>query len=241
MKKPVIGISSSIIIDSGGMFPGYERAYVNKDYVEAILNAGGIPFIIPISSDLEVIKSQIELIDGLILSGGHDVYPLNYGEEPDPKIGGVFPERDEFDFNLLKFAKEKNIPVLGICRGLQIINTYEGGTLYQDNSYKGKVLKHSQNEKPSLKTHTVEIDKNSKLFEIFEKETFLINSFHHQSVKDVAPTLKGVAYAKDGIVEAIEHKEYDFLIGVQWHPEMLFRNCDMARKLFKKFIEKANK
>lgn len=241
MKKPIIGISSSIIVDSGGMFPGYERAYVNKDYVDAVINSGGIPLIIPISQDKDVIKSQIDLIDGLILSGGHDVYPLNYNEEPDPKIGAVFPERDEYDFTLLNLAKDKNIPILGICRGLQIINTFFGGTLYQDNSYKGAVLKHSQNQRPELKTHTINIEKNSKLFNILNKSELLVNSFHHQSIKDAGKGLKIVAKAKDGIIESVEHEDYDFLVGVQWHPEMLFKTCGDAEKIFNEFIAKAKK
>lgn len=242
MKKPIIGISSSILVDSDGMFPGYERAYVNRDYVEAVINNGGIPFIIPFSQDKEVIKEQIKNIDGLILSGGHDVYPLNYGEEPKTKIGQVFPERDEYDFELLKNAKKRKIPILGICRGLQLMNVFEGGSLFQDLSYIGNdILKHSQNDRPTLKTHSVNIDKSSKLFEIFKVDEFLINSFHHQAINKVAKNFKVVAKAKDGVIEAIEYKNYPFYIGVQWHPEMLQKTDDLMKKLFKEFINMSKK
>lgn len=242
MKKPVIGISSSVMVDNGGMFPGYERAYVNKDYVDAVVNNGGVPFIIPLTGDKEVIKAQIEMVDALILSGGHDVYPLNYNEEPKQRIGQVFPERDYYDFELLKNAKKKGIPILGVCRGLQIMNVYEGGSLYQDLSYiDGEVLKHSQNDRTILKTHTVELSKKSKLYKIFKLEKFLINSFHHQAINRVGKNFEVVARAKDGVIEAIEYKDYPFYVGVQWHPEMLAKTDDLMKKLFKEFINMSKK
>lgn len=241
-KKPIIGISSSLIVDQGGMFPGYKRAYVNKDYVDAVLENGGIPLIIPFTEDEEVIKLQIDIVDGLILSGGHDVDPLNYNEEPKQKLGEIFPERDKYDFALLKYSKEKKIPILGICRGFQVINVYEGGNLYQDLSYVGsEVLKHSQGHRPELKTHKVEIMDNSILKDIIGENEIGVNSFHHQVIKDVAPNYNIVAKAKDGVVEAIENKDYPFLLGVQWHPEMMFRYHKDINKIFVKFIEKCMK
>ena len=114
MSKPIIGISGSIIIDGSGNFPGYRRSYVNEDYVKSVIKNGGIPYIIPMNSSEEVIKEQIQNVDGLILSGGHDVTPRFYNQEPHKNLGGILPERDVFDFNLVKFAIEKNIPILGI-------------------------------------------------------------------------------------------------------------------------------
>lgn len=121
-KKPIIGISSSVIVDDSGNFAGYKRAYVNKDYVDAVVRAGGVPLIIPFTTDKEVIISQVQVIDALILSGGHDVSPYNYGQEPNPKLGETFPERDTYDMLLLEESKKRNLPILGICRGSQIIN-----------------------------------------------------------------------------------------------------------------------
>ena len=240
-KKPIIGISSSVIVDDSGSFAGYKRAYVNKDYVDAVIKAGGVPLIIPFTTDKEVIINQAQVIDGLIISGGHDVSPYNYGQEPSPLLGETFPERDTYEMLLLEESKKRNLPILGICRGSQIINVAGGGTLYQDLSLiPGNVLKHNQVSKPTLKTHKIQIEENSIISEIFGKET-MVNSFHHQALDKVADDFKVVARASDGIVEAIQHKTYKFLVGVQWHPEMLAVECDEARELFKRLIEEAEK
>ena len=240
-KMPIIGISSSIIVDNSGSFAGYMRAYVNKDYVDAVIRAGGVPLIIPFSVDKEVIISQAQLIDGLILSGGHDINPYNYGQEPSQKIGEIFPERDIYEMILLEESKKRDIPILGICRGFQLINVAAGGTLYQDLSLiPGNILKHNQGSNPTLKTHKIEIKENSFISSIFGKET-MVNSFHHQAIDKVANDFIVVARASDGVVEAIEHKTYKFLVAVQWHPEMLAVNCEKARVLFSKFVEEAKK
>ncbi|BEO89236.1 gamma-glutamyl-gamma-aminobutyrate hydrolase family protein [Fusobacterium nucleatum] len=240
-RRPIIGISSSVIVDEAGSFAGYKRAYVNKDYVDAVVRAGGVPLIIPFSTDKEVIISQAQLIDGLILSGGHDINPYNYGQEPSQKIGEIFPERDTYEMILLEESKKRNIPILGICRGFQLINVAAGGTLYQDLSLiPGNILKHNQVSNPTLKTHKVEIKENSFISSIFGKET-MVNSFHHQVIDKVANDFIVVAKASDGVVEAIEHKTYKFLVAVQWHPEMLAVNCEKARELFSKFVEEAKK
>ncbi|WP_339033020.1 gamma-glutamyl-gamma-aminobutyrate hydrolase family protein [Fusobacterium animalis] len=240
-KRAIIGISSSIIVDNSGSFAGYKRAYVNKDYVDAVIRAGGVPLIIPFSTDKEVIISQAQLIDGLILSGGHDISPYNYGQEPSQKIGETFPERDTYEIILLEESKKRNIPILGICRGFQLINVAAGGTLYQDLSLiPGNILKHNQVSNPTLKTHKVEIKENSFISSIFGKAT-MVNSFHHQVIDKVANDFIVVAKASDGVVEAIEHKTYKFLVAVQWHPEMLAVNCEKARELFSKFVEEAKK
>ena len=240
-RRPIIGISSSVIVDEAGSFAGYKRAYVNKDYVDAVIRAGGVPLIIPFSTDKEVIISQAQLIDGLILSGGHDINPYNYGQEPSQKIGETFPERDTYEMILLEESKKRNIPILGICRGFQLINVAAGGTLYQDLSLiPGNSLKHNQVSNPTVKTHKVEIKENSFISSIFGKET-MVNSFHHQVINKVANDFIVVAKASDGVVEAIEHKTYKFLVAVQWHPEMLAVNCEKARELFSKFVEEAKK
>ena len=240
-RRPIIGISSSVIVDEAGSFAGYKRAYVNKDYVDAVVRAGGVPLIIPFSTDKEVIISQAQLIDGLILSGGHDISPYNYGQEPSQKIGETFPERDTYEIILLEESKKRNIPILGICRGFQLINVAAGGTLYQDLSLiPGNILKHFQGSKPTLKTHMIKIEENSVISSIFGKET-MVNSFHHQVINKVANDFIVVAKASDGVVEAIEHKTYKFLVAVQWRPEMLAVNCEKARELFTRFIEEAKK
>lgn len=241
MTKPIIGISGSEIIDDGGMFPGYRRSYVNEDYVDSVIQNGGIPYIIPFNENDDVIKEQLDNVQGLILSGGHDVDPHLYGEEPEQKIGPTWPARDHFDMRLLKLAEEKGIPVLGICRGAQIINVAHGGSLYQDLSYRSEhTLKHSQNHTPSLPTHGMKVDENSHLAKILGKTSFMVNSFHHQLLKEIALDLVQVATASDGVAEGIENKE-GTVIGVQWHPEMLHRNKKVAfmNNLFKWVIDNA--
>lgn len=239
--KPIIGISGSIIIDDGGIFPGYRRSYVNDDYIDSIIRNGGIPYIIPFNEDEEVVKEQLLNVQGLILSGGHDVDPHNYGEEPKQKLGDIWPQRDKFDMQLLKLAEENKIPVLGICRGAQIINVYHGGTLYQDLSYrKEKTLKHNQNQTPTLLTHTVKTVAGTKIAKLLGREEMQTNSFHHQLIKDVAQNFKVSAHCVDGVVEAIENEDAT-VIAVQWHPEMLHRVVPYQNNLFKYIIDNAKK
>ena len=242
IKIPIIGISASVIVDSGGMFPGYHRSYVNEDYVSSISLNGGIPMILPISSDEQVLDGYLDTIDGLVLSGGHDVSPLNYGEEPSQKLGDTFPARDQFDFALIERAKKKKIPILGICRGYQIITVYHGGTLWQDLSYTNKpLLKHWQEHHPDLATHSVELEAGTLLHSIFKKDKLMVNSFHHQIVKDVPEAFTVAARAMDGVVEALEHHSYPFMVGVQWHPEMLHKSMPEMNQLFKALIAQAKR
>lgn len=242
MDKPIIGISGSEIIDEGGMFPGYRRSYVNEDYVDSVVKNGGIPFIIPFTENDEVIKEQLDHVQGLILSGGHDVDPHLYNEEPLQKLGTTWPERDHFDMLLLKLAEAKGIPVLGICRGFQIINVFHGGSLYQDLAYRqGVTLKHNQGSRPDLPTHSVDVISGTYLAEILAKDKILVNSFHHLLVKDLASDLVVSAKASDGVIEWLETKNGQ-VIGVQWHPEMLHNNEHVSyqNNLFKNLIIKAN-
>jgi putative glutamine amidotransferase len=240
MKKVVIGISGSMIIDEGGVFPGYKRAYVNNDYIRSVIEAGGIPFIIPLNNVKDVMKVQLENVDGLILSGGHDVNPLLYGEEPNQKLGDIYNKRDNFDLELIKLATEMKKPILGICRGHQILNVSGGGTLYQDLSLiHGCYIKHDQRSNPEQPTHTVEVLKESDLHSVLVDEA-ITNSFQQMSLNKVAEGFKVVARAKDGIIEAIEREEGPFAMGVQWHPEMMSKYNEKMGKIFKLFIEKCS-
>ena len=205
MKKPLIGISGNTLRDTSGAYVDLIRSYVNQDYVRSIEEAGGIPIIIPFTENLEQTKETIDIVDGLLLTGGHDVYPLNYGEEPLRGIGDVFPERDQFDFALLAAAEARNIPVFAICRGCQIVNVYRGGSLYQDLPYdENCTIKHSQNQTPSLPTHTVDIEPDSKLAQIIGTTTWITNSHHHQTCRNIGESLVVTGRAKDGTVEALE-------------------------------------
>lgn len=239
-NKKVIGISGSMIIDNGGNFPGYKRSYVNNDYVRSVIEAGAIPYIIPMNNNEDVIKEQLKLVDGLILSGGHDVNPLLYGEEPNKLLSDIYPERDTFDLTLIEEATKLKMPILGICRGHQILNVSNGGTLYQDLSLaKDSYIKHNQEKLPSQGTHTVNIEKNSILYSILG-DTAIVNSFHHLSVNKVGKGFKAVAYSKDGVIEAIERNK-PFALGIQWHPEMMSQSNKCMLNIFKYFIDQCEK
>ena len=239
MTKAIIGISASILIDNGD-FAGYRRIYVNEDYADAVIKAGATPLVLSINDEDSVIDEYINIIDGLILSGGHDVDPRNYEENPNPKLGQVLPERDSFDLKLLKKAKEKNIPILGICRGFQLINVSYGGSLWQDLSYSDKdYIKHNQVYGPEITTHSIKVEEGTKLHNIFKKDTLSVNSFHHQIIKNLGQGLKLSAQAPDGVVEAFEDPNYSFLLGVQFHPEMLHRVKDEMQGLFNELVKEA--
>ena len=234
----LIGISGSILKETAAPFSGYNRAYVNEDYVHAIIKAGGTPIILPVTTDENIIRDLVSRLDGLILSGGHDVQPKLYGENPLRKIGEIFPDRDVFDLTLLEFAKEKQIPILGICRGFQILNVYHGGSLYQDLDYLTNELKiaHSQASGPTVLTHEVSVKAGSMFSKIVQNDRLEVNSFHHQAVKDLGKELTAVAHADDGIVEAFELDTYPWLLGVQFHPEMLHREMSAMQNIFNEFV-----
>jgi putative glutamine amidotransferase len=237
MIKPLIGISGNILITQSGMFPGMERAFVNCDYVNSVIAGGGSPVILPVINDDEAIEAQMRNVDGLILSGGYDVDPLLYGEEPTQKQDFIYPEIDDHDIKLINAAFKMNKPILGICKGIQVLNVAFGGTLYQDLSHiEDCFIKHSQNSKRDMPGHTIEILKDTKLHKILGDST-RVNSFHHQAVKEIAPNFVANAWSKDGVVEGIEMQGDRFVLGVQWHPEGMFEKYPIMVKLFKAFVE----
>ena len=240
MNKPIIGISTSVLVDEGGGFPGYERIYVNKDYVSSVISAGAVPLMIPMDATEENLRQTLELVDGMIFSGGHDIAPIRYGEEPHQKLQEICPERDDFDFLLYRLAKEHSLPILGICRGFQLMNVSEGGKLYQDLSLKNtESLKHSQGHGPSVPTHTVKVESGSKFYKILGKEEIRVNSFHHQAVKSTSENVAISGKALDNVVEAIELKNYPFGLGVQFHPEMLQAKEEDMKKIFAALVSAA--
>ncbi len=237
MKRPVIGITSSIS-EMKGRRNAYEITS-GMDYSLAVLNAGGIPFILPIHNNKDVLADQIKHLDGLLLSGGIDVDPIYYGEECIEGMGGVSPERDEFELFLLsEFLKTKK-PILGICRGMQLVNVFYGGSLYQDVSHIEREIKiqHAQKYLPELPVHNINIEKGNLLYDIFG-ETARINSFHHQMLKDLGENLTVIATASDGVIEAVQDKGHPFFYNVQWHPEMMAtRENQKMKKIFEEFIK----
>ena len=218
------------------MFPGMERTYVNHDYVQAITMTGAVPILLPVISDVQSIRKQIETVDGILLTGGYDINPLKYNEQPYKDLGFILPEVDEHQLKVVQIASELEKPMLGICRGTQILNVAFGGTLYQDMLQVPTSIKHFQMSQRYAPGHSVNILQDTIMSEIFNKGVILTNSFHHQVVKDIAPGFVVNARAEDGVIEGIERKEGMFTLGVQWHPEMMARKYPEMLNIFKKFI-----
>jgi putative glutamine amidotransferase len=214
---------------------------VPSDYISGILDAGGIPIGIPVSQDVSRCASYIDMIDGLLVPGGEDVSPRLYGEDPIQQVNYSNYDKDIFEYQLIQLAVEKKIPIFGICRGHQIINTALGGTLIQDipSQTDSKVCHVQANELRSELTHSVRCQKGSLLGELLG-ETIHVNSFHHQAVKDIAPGLRAAAWASDGIVEGMESEDGNIWT-VQWHPENLYRRYPIFKKLFVHLVEKGEK
>lgn len=226
--KPIIGLT---------MHPVEGKMEINNTYIEAIKRAGGIPICLPYM-DEEMMDIVLDGVHAVLLIGGYDVNPLIFGQEPHYKLGQVIDERDQSELLMTKKAFERNMPILGICRGEQVLNVAFGGTLYQDiDTQVDNVLKHTQASKRHELTHTVEL-LPSKLQQIIGADSILTNSFHHQAVDAVAPGFLMNARAKDGVIEGIEHSEHPYCIGVQWHPEGL-QNDAPSDKLFQSFIDAA--
>lgn len=233
--RPLIGITAS----HRNEFNAY---YSPKNYSKAIIEAGGIPFILPITSEEEIIEQNITWIDGLLLAGGGDPDPQLFDEEPHPDLGTIDPYRDSFEIALTKKALQNETPLLGICRGCQILNVAAGGTMIQAlEGQKDEIVKHRQDAPFHYPTHTVTIDEETFLYQIVRTTELRVNSSHHQAIKDVSPDFIVSARSKDGIIEAIEAKEGNFALGVQWHPEAMFEKHNVFLKIFKEFVGAAGK
>ena len=236
MKKPLIAIAGGIVKDSRIEFAGEDFTRINNNYSKAIADAGGIPVILPLINDIDILSDQLSICNGLLLPGGIDVNPLSYKELPRPLLGNCNDLVDWYHINLAQKALELNMPILGICRGCQILNVSCGGTLHQDISYAtDSPILHKQESHLSEKCHPVYIEENSIVHEIFG-DSYIVNSAHHQAVKEVAPNFKNTAVSPDGIIEAIEMINKPFVVGIQWHPEMMAPYDNTTLNLFKKFI-----
>ena len=214
--RPLIGISANTAdID----------LTLRRVYCDQIVRAGGVPMVLPPVDDAEVLINMLEGIDGLVLTGGADYNPLWYGEQPEKELHTINSTRDLPELLLTRLAFNRQIPILGICRGVQTMAIALGGNLMQDLK---TPLKHSQDAPRSEATHSVTITEGSTLYGLYGQETF-VNSFHHQAVKDCGSHLHVVATAPDGVIEAVESTEQKALMGVQWHPEWM---GDEGLKLF---------
>ena len=231
--KPIIGLVPLIDEkkESFWMLPGY---------MDGITEAGGIPVMLPLTHDEGEIEELLDHMHGILLTGGHDVSPALYNEEPLKECAQTIEERDRMEMILLKKTLERDMPVLGICRGIQFLNVFTGGTLYQDlPTQRPTKTEHHQSPPYDISVHEVTIKDDSKLFKLLGKSSIRVNSYHHQAVKDLAPSLETMALSEDGLVEALYMPHHRFLWAVQWHPEFSYMTDEASLQILEALIKAA--
>jgi putative glutamine amidotransferase len=241
-KSPLIAISCSRLTGGAwGMYSlGHFMDYTFSDYSQAVLQAGGAPVLVPTPQDQKSLGAILDSVKGLILSGGPDIHPRRYGEEPLAGLGEVDEALDGMELMAARLAIDNNLPVLGICRGIQVLNVALGGTLYQDiASQVPESFCHTPKTDKAVNTHTVRIETGSRLHQIIGKREIWVNGKHHQAVRDLAKGWVVAARARDGVVEAVELPAKRFVVGVQWHPEGTWRDDPFSRRLFSSFVQSA--
>lgn len=234
--KPVIGITT---YQSKNIY-GQPTVDLQQSYVRAVMQAGGVPVLIPSLIAEDGWDAVYSRLDGILFSGGGDIALEHFAGDPHPRIDDVEPERDSVELKMVRAAVTDHKPFLGICRGCQVVNVALGGTLYThipdqvpnalDHAYPGNMR--------TVLVHEVKIEEGTRVAEIYGEPIIKVNSLHHQGLKDVAPKLRVSGHAPDGLVEAIELPDHPFGVAVQWHPEWL-RDQESTRNLFRKFVEAA--
>ena len=231
--KPIVGITAEVREDGNYFLPPV--------YAKTVTQAGGIPVLIPIVPE-EDIASLCENIDALFVTGGEDIDPSYYGQEPHVHLGKIVPTVDAMEHALVQKILELDKPYIGVCRGLHMLNVATGGTLYQSihSQREEPVMQHKQKAVRTHRSHPVKIDKNSRMFAMLQDEEFKVNSYHHQACNEVGNSLQVVARAHDGIIEGMESTEHSFVFGFQWHPEeFALMGDEPSKRIFKAYIEAA--
>lgn len=234
--RPLIGITCGV--STVGFVP---RAAGGMRYAEAIQAAGGTPVFVPPMTPAAA-AGLLSRLDGLLLAGGGDIDPMLYGERPVRQVAQVEPARDATELLLAREAIKAGMPVLGVCRGLQVINVALGGTLIQDlPTQRRSDIRHAQQAPRHQSTHTVTLEPGSVLGAISQEEELSVNSFHHQAVRELGAGLRACAWAPDGVVEGLEGEGGGFLVAVQWHPEELWESHPPSQRLFERFVQEARR
>ena len=236
MTRPLIGITCDYDMEK-------QTTKLHRGYYDAIVEAGGLPVLMPNIHEENACKI-LAFLDGLLLSGGNDVEPAYFGEAPHIKLGFINACRDSLEINLCRQAMERDIPILGICRGVQLMNIAMGGTIYQDLESQwiaGQLQKHSQLAPDWYGSHEVELDLNSRLFRMLGVKKLRTNSFHHQAIRDLASCFRATAWCGDGVVEGIEALSHTFAVGVQWHPEKMWQKDEKMLGLFEGLVSAAKR
>ncbi|MBF6611725.1 MAG: gamma-glutamyl-gamma-aminobutyrate hydrolase family protein [Chloroflexi bacterium] len=241
-RLPIIGVSTMDDHDAAGVH--MDRFSNNQAYVKAVEAAGGVPILIPQLEDPAALRCIYEMLDGLMLPGGLDMHPRFYGQEPHPALDPSDLGLDHIETTMLPWALEDDMPVLGICRGEQVINVVMGGTLVQDiyTQYPTSI-DHRESAKRKIRdylAHDIVVDEGSRLRGIVGEDRVWVNTAHHQAIDRVAPGLVATAWAPDGIVEAVESPDRHYVVAVQCHPEILYRKHRWASRFFQSFVEAAS-
>ena len=246
MSGPLIGIPAQTLQAIDGIPEGLPHSWVmNARYSLAAQEAGAVPVMLPLfDEDLDALRAVYDHIDGLLLAGGVDMNPETYGEPPHPELGRTDPARDLVELTLAKWAIAEGKPVLGLCRGHQVLNVALGGTLWQDIAAQvPSAIKHDYFPNAGYPrdylAHDIVITPGTRLGAAFEAATLPVNSMHHQAVHSLAPSLIASARAPDGLIEAIEADSPSFVVGVQWHPEVFGATDGPTRRLFQAFVSAA--
>lgn len=235
MERPWIGIPTRY----------HEKSeYIGqiRHYLDAVLWAGGLPLMIPTVSDAEIVREYVERVQGILLPGSPtDVDPRHYGAEPHEKLGKLYPERDTTDFAILDFVeRQSDMPLLGICFGIQSLNVHRGGSLVQDiPAVVGGATVHDEDDDKPPARHLVRVAQDSLIGSLAGNREVEVNSYHHQAIAQPGKNLRAVAFANDGLIEAVEDTTGRFIVGVQWHPERGWQKDSLSKALFSKFIEQA--
>lgn len=231
MKKPMIGIIPLVDNekDSYWMIPGY---------MNGIISAGGIPVMLPLTDDKNMLEQIVDIYDGFLFTGGQDVSPELYGEDKLTVCGECCELRDNMEKKLFPMIYDKDKAILGICRGIQFINAMLGGTLYQDiSTQKPSDIEHHQLPPYDNPIHKVNIINNSPLHKLLDIDELSVNSYHHQAIKKLSSELCAMAYSTDGLVEAVYAPTKRYIWAVQWHPEFSYLKDENSRKIFKSFVD----
>lgn len=242
MTRPRIGVSMNYVHCSRELSElgvSLENQSVNilaEDYTNTIFRSGGIPVLLPVMEETEYTKMLLEDLDGIIISGGDDINPLLSNQRYTSKIGPVSHERDQQELFMIEYALKKEIPLMGICRGFQLINVFLGGTLVLDIPTEGYLDHSIKSTNRYYPVHSVTLSPDSFFEDIFDEEEIWVNSFHHQGVKTLGNNLKSIATSEDHLCEAFEYQGNPLILGIQWHPEMMSIVEEKHLNIFKKFI-----
>ena len=233
--RPIIGIPCHAGLRAETERPIY---YNNRTYIHAVERAGGVPILIPIFDDLDELETLLPRLDGLLLSGGIDVDPSNYDEEPHPLLSETNPKLDTLELTMARWAFDENMPTLGICRGMQVLNVSLGGSLYQDlGALYPNSMRHALWDLPRTTIgHSIHVESGSRMEQILGTSELHANSLHHQAVKTPGKGVRVSGRAEDGVAELIEVPGHRFMMGVQCHPEELYANDAAWASLFSAFI-----